>query len=1310
MVFVSSAVAQVSTTGRLSGTVADQNGAVVAGATVVLKDNATNQEFKATTNSEGTFLIPSLGNSTYTATVNAKGFKQTVVTEVKVDAGKASNIAVTLEVGAASESVTVTGGGELVQSQSANINTTLIGRQITDIPTASRDALDLVLTMPGAQTPGRPRSTTVNGLPKGALNITIDGLNVQDNLLKSSDGFFTFIRPRTDAVEEVTVSTSNPGAESAAEGAVQIKFVTKGGTNEYHGGLYWYHRNPSLNSNYWFTNATVAADPRTGAAPRARVLLNQPGGKIGGPIRIPKLFDGRDRAFFFVNYEEFRLPEATLRTRTVLTPEAQSGIFSYLTSSGERRTVNLLGLAGSRGVTSTIDPTVGSVLNEIRGAISGLATTPSSVSPNYETVSFINTGLQIRKFPTVRLDVNITKKHHIENVWNYQQFRSNVDFLNNVDPAFPGLPNFGSQDSNRWSNSIALRSTLTPTIVNEARFGLTGGITLFRPQLSVAQFENQRGFFLGISAAGITNAGVTESLSRRNTPIKQFTDNLTWVKGSHNLVFGGSYTRINSFISSLNNVVQTITFGIAEQDRDAFALFDTAGQGRANFPGAPDAEITRARNIYATLVGRVTGVNGTAFQDENTGKFTYNGDFTQRSEQSEFGFFVQDTWRARPNITLTGGLRYEVQMPFVNKNINYSFNTLGDLTGVSGIGNIFTPGAGAGSAPLYREMPPGTQAYETDWLNLAPSIGFSYSPQFDGGILKRLFGEGGQTVLRGGFSVAFVREGINTFQSINGSNPGGSLNTPRSVALGNLEAGTLLRDGSPNSGPFAPPPFSETISYPFSPVPGTDSVNAFLPSIDLGYVESWSFGLQRELTKDTVFEARYVGNRGHRLWRQYDINEVNTIENGFLQEFKLAQSNLMANIAAGRGANFRYFGPGTGTNPLPILLAHFTGLPASEATNPVRYAAPTAGNAFFARAAFVTNLNPLAPSVLGFAGALADRANYTNASFPYHPNALKAGLPHNFWVINPDADGSFIIDNGQQTWYDGLTFEVRRRMSQGLLLQANYTFAKSLSNFWGSDSVVFNQYASLRNPRGAKVESPFNITHGFKANFIYELPVGRGRALFSNISGVGDRIVGGWGINGSIRLQSGTAFSLGHLQVVGMSVDQLQDLVKVRKNVHTDPFTGQTVRGLVFYLPQDVIENTRKAFNTAIGASGPSYTFGAPSGRFLAPASFGNCLEGFSGQCGSDRVILHGPRFTRFDLSLVKRTRISETMNLEVRGEFLNAFNHTNFIVGNAANDVNAAASIGGTAFGRLTEAYRDTSTTNDPGGRLVQLVVRFNF
>src|SRR6185503_1572390 len=372
-----SVLGQSTATGSLTGTVTDPTGAVVPGASVTVRSDATGQEFVAKTNDEGVFTIPSLGSGMYTATISVKGFKSAKVTEIKIDAGKPSSFTAALEVGSQDQTVTIVGSAELLQTQTATVGTTLTGRQISDLPTASRDALDLVLAMPGTATPGRPRTSSVNGLPKGALNITLDGINVQDNLLKSSDGFFTYIRPRTDAIGEVTVSTSTPGAESSAEGAVQIKFVAQSGSNQYHGGLYWYHRNPALNANYWFNNRDLAPDPVTRKAPQQRILLNQPGGKIGGPISIPGLFSGKDRAFFFVNYEEYRLPEkSSPRTRTILNPLAQQGIHRFTTTSAAYAgappagvtcvatppnftcSANVLTFAQNAGLISSQDPTI----------------------------------------------------------------------------------------------------------------------------------------------------------------------------------------------------------------------------------------------------------------------------------------------------------------------------------------------------------------------------------------------------------------------------------------------------------------------------------------------------------------------------------------------------------------------------------------------------------------------------------------------------------------------------------------------------------------------------------------------------------------------------------------------------------------------------------------------------------------------------------------------------------------------------------------------------------------------------------------
>jgi hypothetical protein len=1320
-------------TGSLSGTVVDPKGDVVAGATVTLKDNATNQEFTAQTNSEGTFRIPSLSSGVYTASIVAKGFKQAVVTEIKIDVGKPSSINVELEIGTASETVTVVGGGELLQTQTATVGTTLTGRQITDLPTASRDALDLVLAMPGTTTVGRPRQSSVNGLPKGALNITLDGINVQDNLLKSNDGFFTYVRPRTDAISEVTVSTATPGAESSGEGAVQIKFVTQSGSNDYHGGLYWYHRNPALNANYWFNNRDLPPDPVTHKAPQSRILLNQPGGKIGGPIRIPKLFDGTDKAFFFVNYEEYRLPEKTLRTRNILSPQAQSGIYrffstSYTPAAGSAITCSgtgsaricsvplytIAGLAGA-GFFTTPDPTVSGLLNNIRSSL-GNSVVKDTGDPNIQQVTFVNTGGQIRKFPTVRFDFNVGKNHHIENIWNYQQFRSKVDFLNNVDPAFPGFPNYGSQDSNRFSNSTAWRWTVSQNIVNEMRYGILGGTSLFFPQVNPGQFTNQGGYTLGLNnfaSGGFTlqSATVTNAPSRRHTPVRQFSDNLTWIKGDHSFNFGGSYTKITYWNQAFTPVQSAVFTTSATLDPAGTNAFNTTANP------LPATQQAAAAQLYYVLAGRLTAVNANARLNEETLQYKYLGDLQSRAGQKEWGLYVQDTWRLKPSLTLNLGVRWEVQLPFEGLNDAGATVSYAGLFGESGEGNIFAPGTLTGGASTYALFGKGYKAYKADYGNFAPTIGFAWTPNFKDGILRRLAGESGQTVIRGGFSMAYNREGIGVFTAVTGSNPGGTITTNRNLTLGNLAPGTYLRQG-----PFAPPPFSATPIYPNAGLL-TDGVNGFLPNLKIGYIESWTASLQREITPNTVLEFRYVGNRGHALWRQYDLNELNMVENGVFSEWKLAQANLLANISANRcmtgqnptanpgcQLNFAYFGPGTGTSPLPITIGYFQGL-----TGAATGVASNYTNANFRTATYYNTMNPLNPTPLTYG------ANLSSTSFDNRRTGAGAIFPYNHFLVNPGKrGGAFLVDNSGQSWYDAFTIELRRRLSGGLLIQSSYTFGKALSNTYASSSSVYDQPNTIRDPALRKGYAPFDITQSFKANFIYELPVGRGKTFLGNSSGIVNGLLGGWGFNGNIRMQSGNPFSLGNVNLVGMSAKELQKEV----GVYRDP------DGFIYVLPKDIRDNTVKAFNLGFVTSQvtgqPStvaavYTQGAPSGRFIAPAGFGNCAQSIGyvpslttptigGDCGYANLVLKGPAFFRSDLSIVKKVRFNERMNLELRGEFLNAFNNINFLVGAAANDVNTLGSFTSSAFGRMTAAYQDLSTTNDPGGRLVQLVMRFNF
>ncbi len=1261
---------QVTSTSSLSGTVLDQTGSVIPDAAVTVRNTQTGVTYQVVTSSNGTFTVPALGTGTYSVAVVAKGFKQAQVQNVKLDAGVPSSVTVTLEVGSQVESVTVEASAAVLQTQTAAVNTSITGRQIVELPLVSREALDLTLTLPGVTTPGRPRTSTVNGLAKGAINITMDGVNVQDNLGKSTDGFYTNVRPRLDAVEEVTVSTGAAGAESTGEGAVQIKFVTRSGTNEYHGSLYEYHRNPSLNANYWFNNRDLPPNPSTGKAPNTRVLLNQYGGRLGGPIRFPKLFNGRNRAFFFINYEEFRLPEEALRTRTIFDPVTQQGVFQY----GAQR-VNLLTLATANGQTNTIDPTIGSLLASIAATTSKGSVVPAS-DPNLDRFSFINKGGQIRKFATLRFDVNMNAKNSLELSWNYQHLYyagQKVDFFNNSDPAFPGFPNRGSIPSVRFSGVIAWRSTLTPHIVNELRAGLQGGTIDFYPEVDPSQFVNQGGFNLGLNAAGITNATVVGSPSRRNTPVKNVNDNLNIAHGAHSLTAGFSFTQINSW-QWAQTPVPGIGFGVDTTD-PAAAMFTTA-----NFPGASSNDLSNARNIYAVLTGRVTSITANANLSETTGKYVYAGPSVQRYQQRETGFFGQDSWRAKPNLTVNIGLRWEVQFPYIALNNRFSTSSYDGLFGVSGPGNLFKPGALAGQATQYNPLPVGVHSYNTRWNNLGPSIGAAWNPNVDSSVLRFLLGRGGSGVIRAGYSLAYDREGASAFGLL-ANNPGGFVSAARNLTVGNLVTGTggdvlpvLLRQVNR----LGPPAFPPAPAYPIASSVST-SVNAIDPNLKMPYVQTWSIGLQRALTNNMVLEVRYFGDHLARQWTTLNLNEVNIVENGFLNEFRLAQANLQANIAANRGATFKYQGAGTGTSPLPIVLAYFSGVPAAQAVDATKYASTLFSNSTYVNALAANN-----PAPYTFVSNMATNSAAQRA------NAIAAGLAPNFFVVNPGVSSANFLTNLGGSTYNAGTVDLRRRLSHGVLFDANYTFSKGMTSV----------YTSLRAPL-TKALSPLNITHAFKMNWIYELPIGHGHALLGGAHGALDRIVSGWSIDGTGRVQSGDPVSMGNVRLAGMTRADLQNAIAMRFN------NGAKI---AYFLPQDIIDNTFRAYNvsatsaTGYGAQGP------PSGRYISPANGPGCIEVYSGQCGGTSLIVYGPHFTRFDVSAVKRTRISERVNLEIRGELLNAFNNINFIVGSSNSDTNSVSNFSNPAFGQVTSAYQDLSTTYDPGGRLIQFVARINF
>ena len=493
----------------------DSSGGVIPGAEVVVKSNATQAEFKTISSENGTFTIPALSAGTYIATVSVPNFKQSVIQDIILVAGQPSQIRAVMQVGGTSETVTVQAGAEIVQTQSANIVQTLSVNQVLNLPMATRNVMDFLVLLPGVNTTGGARTSTISGMPSSAVNITIDGINTMDN--SSKEGFYTYITPRLDAVQEVSVSTATPGAESSGTGAVQVRFVTRSGNSEYHGSLYEYFRNPYLNSNYWFNNRDrapvyqgsgqgkyqpctqqqMASEFDKCKAPKDLVIFNQFGGRIGGPIMIPKLISARDRAFFFINYEEFRLPSAASRTRTFYEPPVDQGDYIFLYQQtgqpNQVRSVNVLQLAAAKGQVSTIDPNVAKTLAAVRGAANCAACSikmyPQLTDPMYRQTIYSAKSMQRRQFLTTRFDINLTSKHRVEGSWNYSLYGSTPDLLNSADAPWPGFENQGSQTSNRFSTVVTLRSTITPRIVNEARGGFNGGTTALRQRRRGGELE-----------------------------------------------------------------------------------------------------------------------------------------------------------------------------------------------------------------------------------------------------------------------------------------------------------------------------------------------------------------------------------------------------------------------------------------------------------------------------------------------------------------------------------------------------------------------------------------------------------------------------------------------------------------------------------------------------------------------------------------------------------------------------------------------------------------------------------------------------
>lgn len=1206
------APAQVQT-GTLTGLVTDPSDAVIPGATVTAVDLSTGQEYRALTDDSGSFTITNLPNGFYRVSVETAGFAKFTSDRVQINVAQTARVIAKLQVAQIGSEVLVSAEQALVQTESAELKNSVDRRQIMELPLPTRNPLDLVRTIPGIATPTASgiADAFVHGLRGNSTNIMQDGINVADNFVKTSS-FFAISAPTVDTVGEFNVSTGGIGVD-AGFGAAQVNIRTQRGSNDFHGSLFWFQRTNALNANTFFNNAS--------GVPRPFQLQNRIGVSAGGPVYIPKLYNGRNRTWVFGAYEAFREPLSRERTRVVLTPSARLGLFTYTpTSGGPPRTVNLLtlGTIGTTGLAPSINAAVTNFYNRLV-PVDGLTDAGCGAGDgiNIRCFRFNLPGKGIQDRYTLRADHQLFKDHALEFVFNQSDFDSTPDLLNGIEPRFPKSPG-GSQSSRRQVVTWALHSIFGSNKTNEARFGFQ------RAPVGFNLFEDYRatgGFQLAVPRVTDPTITSTNLPQGRNTPVRQVIDNFAWTKGHHTMRFGGEYRVVlaNSFF--FNTVVPRVSLGSNSSNPNGITA--------ARFPGGISAgDLARASDIFNLVTGLLGSIGQGFNHTSPTSGFVPGVPRTIDPIQHNVSFYIQDNFKLRPNLALQYGVRYEYQGVFDlrNKLVLLPRDGEAGLWGPAGVNNLFNPRPTPALTDTLLDFAGtrnGKPIYQRDLNNFAPFFGFAWDPQSNG-----------KTALRGAFASHYTQDGFTLFQLASVGNNG-----LFSVLSNNTPSGVFSTASNPTPNPPAAVfPVSQRANF----IANTNQDLWFFdPNLRTPYVLEWNLSIQRELWKRVTIEARYVGNHAFKQYRAWSINELDIQNNGLLTEFLNAQRNL----AIGRT---RFDNRGLpGQVPLPIFERLFQRLPLASG---------------FGNSAFITQLNQ------NEIGGLFDTIRRLNT---YRANR-EANFPLNFFVANPFANQALRVDNSSWSSYHGLELEVARRFSSGLFFQANYTFSKVLTDVRFLTSQNEGQrYRFLRNRDLDKNRAAFDITHGFSANFVYPLPFGRGKWLGANVNSFVDKLIGGWNIQGLTRWNSGSPFTVDSGRA---TIPSLEGTTAVLRNMSTNELKKHIG---VFRTPNGVFWLDPKSGLVTVDAR-----TGASRAVQCAPGQTTPCFEhpGVNQDGNLPIFGFNAPFFFNQDFSLIKRTPItliSERFNVEIRLELFNAFNHPNF--------TSLQTQIDSSSFGKLT-------------------------
>jgi hypothetical protein len=1290
---------QVGTNASLSGTVSDPSGALIPGVEVTATQTGTSVVSTAVTNETGTYRFPSLQPGPYELSAALQGF-QTQTFRLTLGTAQQIRQNFTLQVGTITQAVEVTAAADqLLTAASASVGNVLPSSQVVDLPLVGRNVMDLVTaTIPGVRGTGNPNTTFAGVHANGSANVAIsmDGMTMNTGRHTQGLKTTTFVNP--DMIDEMQVVVAPVDVEG--RGAAQIQMRTRSGTNNFRGAATWNIRNSALNANSWANN-------RQGIPP-LWYNKHQSTASLGGPIIRNKtfffaLYDRQDmrqkesvdavvltpqarqgifRFFPGINNGNVDVtPSGSGNTRVAPVVDRLGNPLDWTQISGATgpmRNFNVFGDASNSGdpLRTRIDST-GFITKIIQSmplpnAYDGAALIGTVPVDGLNTAVHRwvrrtvagpaggqgeNMDAYARKQINIKIDHHFNASHRLSGTWIRESHYTD----NNALSPWPNGWN-GEVEENPRVRTLQLTSTLSSTLLNEFRYGYRTTTLSFTPAIESKNAKEAFDFLTKINGYPIYQRpvlfnnhliGASGDFGNKS-PLNTFTNTLSWTKGTHALKFGGEfrYAYTSGWApAGASSLIPTVTGGAG----------DVQVRGIDQVQALLPSNITLAQNLLLFLSGSVQSISqkfetrepdDTRFLDF---KDTYNppGQLEgsrgriRRNDQNEFSFFIKDDWKVTPDFTLNLGVRYDLfRVPYFlsGSGENWTRGLLGGsqaIFGYSGrsFAEAFHSGGSAQKGDLTQivligeDTPyPNQGLWNSDKNNFSPAVGFAWSPSFGGKDKTTVRGGVQMTHLLPGNSLSWIDADVGGFP--------GQEYTP--VDLG---SGTF-RDFSNIAIPI---PFNLTPVSPFT-IPITNrsqALSIYAPDYESPSVYTFTLGVTRSLTSNTILEVRYAGTRGVRLHSTVNLNEADFRNNGLIRALETTRAGGDAAMFDQmlRGLNIGSGVVGTAISGSEALRRHAS----------FRTLIANGDYAAVARLLNTTNIGTTQPAGQTIAGG----------------TLRSSGLfPENFFVTNPQFSTINYRNNSDSSIYHSLQTQLTVRPTRGITAQLTHTWSRAMgvTGTTPDGGGVTGDYRDILNRDADYTVQALHRMHDFRGHGTFQLPFGPGRLLGGNTSGLLARLIEGW--------QFGTIFSMSSgapLNVVGTNTiyaNGTPDVVGALPRQGDLNWTG--VFGNYFSEQYRNVQDpgcasvaavlTQWCTNTAIADA---------SGNIILK----NAAPGQLGTLGLRSI--YGPGRWDVDANLQKRIRIAESRSLSVRLDASNLFNHP--------TPANPTLTINTGTFGQIT-------------------------